>query len=124
MNMIFEKFRDQNNFLYRLCVSALLMAGLLTACSESEPPEQPPVPTLHRSTVAKEPAPEWTTPVEFTVATDDGQLPVSKFRGDVVYLDFWATWCGPCRDSFPWMKEMQTKYRDKGLTVVAVSLCR
>lgn len=62
------------------------------------------------------------SPVDFTVQTDDGLAPISKFRGDVVYLDFWATWCGPCRDSFPWMKEMQAKYKDKGLKVVAVSL--
>lgn len=65
---------------------------------------------------------ESTPPVEFSVQTDDGIVPISKFRGEVVYLDFWATWCGPCRDSFPWMKEMQTKYKDKGLKVVAVSL--
>lgn len=63
-----------------------------------------------------------TPPVDFNVLTDDGQMPISKFRGEVVYLDFWATWCGPCRDSFPWMKDMQTKYKDKGLKVVAISL--
>lgn len=122
MKIVREKLTDQNRYPQRWWLAVLLVVAFLAGCSESEPPEQPPVPTLQKSTASAEPLPESTSPVEFTVATDDGQMPVSKFRGDVVYLDFWATWCGPCRDSFPWMREMQTKYRDKGLTVLAVSL--
>lgn len=63
-----------------------------------------------------------TPALDFMIPTEDGQIPISKYRGEVVYLDFWATWCGPCRESFPWMREMQTKYKEKGLNVVAVSL--
>jgi thiol-disulfide isomerase/thioredoxin len=61
-------------------------------------------------------------PVDFTVNTGSGTFPVSDHRGEVVYIDFWATWCGPCRDSFPWMTRMQTKYREDGLKVIALSL--
>jgi thiol-disulfide isomerase/thioredoxin len=43
-------------------------------------------------------------------------------RGRVVYVDFWASWCGPCKRSFPWMGEVQRKYRDRGLTVLAVNV--
>jgi len=46
----------------------------------------------------------------------------SDYRDKVVLLDFWASWCGPCRQSFPWMNEMQTKYADQGLVVIAVNL--
>ena len=42
--------------------------------------------------------------------------------GKVTYVDFWASWCGPCRKSFPWMNEMQRKYAGKGLVIVGVNL--
>ena len=40
---------------------------------------------------------------------------LDKLRGKVVYVDFWASWCGPCKRSFPWMNEMQRKYGAEGL---------
>lgn len=43
-------------------------------------------------------------------------------RGKVVLLDFWASWCVPCRKSFPWMNALQKKYGDKGLVVIAVNV--
>jgi thiol-disulfide isomerase/thioredoxin len=52
----------------------------------------------------------------------DDALDPSRFHGQVVLVDFWASWCGPCRQSFPWMSEMKAKYGERGLVVVAVDI--
>lgn len=51
-----------------------------------------------------------------------GEVNLESFRGKVVYLDFWASWCKPCVKSFPWMVKMKTAYQDQGLEIVAVNL--
>jgi cytochrome c biogenesis protein CcmG, thiol:disulfide interchange protein DsbE len=52
------------------------------------------------------------------------KAPVSlaAMKGKVVYVDFWASWCAPCKQSFPWMNEMQAKYGARGLQIVAVNV--
>jgi thiol-disulfide isomerase/thioredoxin len=51
-------------------------------------------------------------------------LSLETLRGQVVYVDFWASWCGPCRRSFPWMNEMQRRYGGRGLAIVAINVDR
>lgn len=50
------------------------------------------------------------------------RLDLKNLRGRVVYVDFWASWCTPCRESFPWMKALESTYGSQGLSVVAVDL--
>lgn len=49
-------------------------------------------------------------------------LDLTEFRGKVVVLDFWASWCVPCRRSFPWMNSMVDKYEDDGLVIIGVNM--
>ncbi len=68
-------------------------------------------------------------PIEHKVAPDfslpdlhGGQLTLSSYRGKVVLLDFWATWCDPCREEIPQFVELQKQYGDRGLQVIGVSM--
>jgi cytochrome c biogenesis protein CcmG, thiol:disulfide interchange protein DsbE len=61
----------------------------------------------------------------FSLATAHGdKIALGELRGRVVYVDFWASWCAPCRRSFPWMNEMQKRYGDRGLTIVGINVDR
>lgn len=58
----------------------------------------------------------------FTVQDSDRTVALNQYRGQVVVLNFWATWCPPCVEEMPSLVEMQRRMKAKGVTVVAVSI--
>jgi cytochrome c biogenesis protein CcmG, thiol:disulfide interchange protein DsbE len=60
---------------------------------------------------------------DFNLPQPDGQtLRLSSYRGKVVLLDFWATWCYPCREETPHLVDLQQKYGDRGLQILGISM--
>jgi peroxiredoxin len=58
----------------------------------------------------------------FTVQDSDRKVTLSRFRGNVVVLNFWATWCPPCVEELPSLMSMQARMKEKGVIVLAVSI--
>lgn len=70
-----------------------------------------------KSTEINAPAPDFT--FRHVQSDEPGQL--SDYQGDVILINFWATWCAPCLEELPALNRLQERYRDRGLTVLTVS---
>ena len=64
-------------------------------------------------------APDWTLP-----SVDGDKVSNKDFKGKVILIDFWATWCPPCRKMIPGLVELQKEYEDEGLQIIGISLDR
>jgi peroxiredoxin len=69
------------------------------------------------ATGARAAAPDFTLP-----ARDGGQLRLSELKGQVVMINFWATWCGPCRQEMPLLQQIQAKYEPLGFTLLGINV--
>lgn len=55
-------------------------------------------------------------------ASASSPIDLSPYKGKVVYVDFWASWCLPCRKSFPWMNQLRSDFNQKDLAIIAVNV--
>ena len=95
------------------CATALLLG--FAGCSES------PLSVIAATELKPQNARHDAPPFELKDA-DGKVVHLADYKGKVVILDFWATWCGPCRIEIPWFTELERKHKDKGLEVLGVSM--
>jgi len=79
--------------------------------------DQPRVRAVLQPASERKPAPEFALK-----DSSDNTVSLKDYRGKVILLDFWATWCGGCKEEIPWFSEFERKYGAKGFIVVGVSL--
>jgi cytochrome c biogenesis protein CcmG/thiol:disulfide interchange protein DsbE len=96
-------------------------AEALAALAQPGAPS-PFAPTLLAKTSGRPRADQRAKAPAFELPTRDGTVSLASLSGRVVIVDFWASWCGPCRQSFPWMAAMHERLASKGLSIVAVNL--
>jgi cytochrome c biogenesis protein CcmG/thiol:disulfide interchange protein DsbE len=73
--------------------------------------------TLSLTAHAQEPA-----SLAFELSSGNGKQSLKQHLGKLVYVDFWASWCAPCLQSFPFMNSLQQKYQAAGLQIIAINL--
>ncbi len=102
-----------NRAIQGLGFATLAAAIAFTACSSSNSSVR----------AAVKPESERKKAPDFALKDADGKpVKLSDYRGKVVLLNFWATWCGPCKIEIPWFMEFEQTYKDKGFAVLGVAM--
>jgi thiol-disulfide isomerase/thioredoxin len=105
----------------------VVVTGLLFVGKRTTKPKDTGDPT--KQNVSGSTAPSGSDPAIGSVAPDfslksvpDGKtVTLSSLRGKAVVVNFWATWCGPCKIEMPWLVDLQKKYGDQGLQIVGIT---
>lgn len=101
-----EKSRVSLNRLVRIVFIALMVFLVLSSCAKEK-----------KQAIKGDEAPD------FTLSDTNGSnVRLSDLRGKVVLIEFWATWCPPCRESIPAMNEIYKRYSERGLVILGISV--
>ena len=103
-----------------LLLCLLVLAGCESQPGRAQESDQDPFARLDLARVTiVTPAPDFTVP-----SLTAGPLHLADFRERIVLLNFWATWCSPCREEMPSMERLYQRYRERGFTILALSVDR
>lgn len=114
------------NYLLKCLTGSLMVSFVLAGCSSESQDgslKNDPLKQLDPYSARLYPAQKKAEARNFEVNTVNGDIfKLSNYSGKVVLLNIWATWCAPCREETPDLEELYTKYREKGLLVLGVSI--
>jgi thiol-disulfide isomerase/thioredoxin len=116
------------NVIFVLCVVVAITGLLLVGKRASKPPDSAsadgnPQTASAPAQGARDPRKGSMAPTfELKTIPDGKTLSLASLRGKAVLLNFWATWCGPCKTEMPWLVDLQKKYGPEGLQVVGVAM--
>ena len=100
----------------KTCLAAVIAAILLSTGCSSQPDHVTAASEL-KNKKARKAAPD------FSLKDSNGKLvKLSDYKGKVVLLNFWATWCGPCKIEIPWFIDFEQRYKDRGFAVIGVTM--
>lgn len=124
-----KNYKDRNSAISLLSMLSPDVKKIVTDYFEKNKPDYPPYveykeAEAYKIAQQKKLANAQIAP-DFAYSTPDGKkIGPKDFRGKYLLLDFWASWCGPCRKSIPHLKELYAKYKDMGLEILSVSIDR
>ncbi|MFH1714738.1 MAG: TlpA disulfide reductase family protein [Elusimicrobiota bacterium] len=106
----------------KTAILVTIFSVFLVSCGSEAAKNEKPLKTVSEKNTLT--ASDWGDASDFTLplALEEGDFTLSSLKGKVIILDFWATWCPPCRMEIPGFVELQNKYKEQGLEIVGVTL--